>query len=35
MCPSALGFQTAARVSAALHPQLDIVLNGETAVLLW
>lgn len=34
MCLSALGFQIATRASAALHSRLDIVLNGETAVLL-
>lgn len=34
MCLSPLGFQIVTRARAALHPQLDIVLNGETAVLL-
>lgn len=31
---STLGFQIAVRVSVAHHPQLDIVLNGKTVVLL-
>lgn len=34
MCLSTLGFQIAVRVRVAHHPQLDIVLNGETVVLL-
>lgn len=33
MCLSTLGFQIVWRVSAH-HPQLDIVLNGKTVVLL-
>lgn len=34
MCLSTLGFQIVVRVSVAQHPQLDIVLNGKTVVLL-
>lgn len=34
MCLPTLGFQIVLRVSVAHHPQLDIVLNGKTVVLL-